>query len=297
MKLFLVKRFRGSELGSVFRVLSRNPLSLIGGTIVLVFYLIAIIVAAAGDRVLPYNPNEVNSANILASPSLAHPMGTDSLGRDMLSRVIASIPIDASLSLVVIAASLLIGIILGSIAGYFGGIIDEVIMRLTDIILAFPGIVLTLAIASALGASLINMAIALILVWWSPYVRIARGVTLSVKENQYIEAARASGLGSLTIIRRHIIPNILSPMLVYASLDIGYIILTASVLSYLGVGVQPPQAEWGRMVFEMQSYLFSQWWLPIFPGLAITITVLGFNLLGDALRDILDPRTRKIVGG
>jgi peptide/nickel transport system permease protein len=224
-------------------------------------------------------------------------MGTDSLGRDMLSRVIASIPIDASLSLVVIAASLLIGIILGSIAGYFGGIIDEVIMRLTDIILAFPGIVLTLAIASALGASLINMAIALILVWWSPYVRIARGVTLSVKENQYIEAARASGLGSLTIIRRHIIPNILSPMLVYASLDIGYIILTASVLSYLGVGVQPPQAEWGRMVFEMQSYLFSQWWLPIFPGLAITITVLGFNLLGDALRDILDPRTRKIVGG
>jgi peptide/nickel transport system permease protein len=190
-----------------------------------------------------------------------------------------------------------VGGLLGAISGFYGGKVDEIVMRVTDIFLAFPGLILALAIAAALGPSLLHVMEALLVVWWPTYARLSRAEALTVKENQYIEAARASGLRDIEIVFRHVLPNILPPLMIYATLDIGSVILNASVLSYIGLGAQPPQAEWGRMVFDGQSYLMTQWWLPIFPGVAIMVTVLGFNLLGDGLRDALDPRLRRIVRG
>lgn len=285
------------EVRLILRILSRNPLSLAGGIVVLIFFVTAIFIAIAGVKVLPYDPYAVNIAEALQPPSLRHPLGTDNLGRDILSRIIAGTVVDAQVSVVVVAFSLTTGGLLGAISGFYGGRSDEIVMRVTDVFLAFPGLILALAIAAALGPSLLHVMEALLVVWWPTYARLSRAEALSVKENQYIEAARASGLRDIAIVFRHVIPNIIAPLMIYATLDIGSVILNASVLSYIGLGAQPPQAEWGRMVFDGQSYLMTQWWLPIFPGVAIMVTVLGFNLLGDGLRDALDPRLRRIVRG
>lgn len=272
------------------RVLLRSPMSAFGTIVVVAFFVSALVISAAGPLILPYEPNRIDLSNTLASPSPAHLMGTDNFGRDILTRVLVSIPIDAAMSVFVVAISIGLGLFCGTLAGYLGGKTDELIMRTTDVFMAFPGIILALAIASALGPSVDHVAEALVAVWWPPYVRIARAETLAIRENLYVLAAQAAGQRTLTTIRRHIIPNILPPLVVYATLDIGGVILVASILSYLGLGAQPPLAEWGRMVFDSQDYLFSQWWLPIFPAIAILVTVLGFNLLGDGLRDILDPK-------
>ncbi|MEM2122180.1 MAG: ABC transporter permease [Candidatus Bathyarchaeia archaeon] len=285
------------EVRLILRILSRNPLSLAGSMIILIFFTTAIFVAVAGVGVLPYDPYAVNIVEALQPPSLSHLLGTDNLGRDILSRIIAGTVVDAQVSVVVVAFSLATGGLLGAISGFYGGKIDEIVMRITDVFLAFPGLILALAIAAALGPSLLHVMEALLVVWWPTYARLSRAEALSVKENQYIEAAKASGLREVAIVFRHVLPNILPPLMIYATLDIGSVILNASVLSYIGLGAQPPQAEWGRMVFDGQSYLMTQWWLPIFPGIAIMVTVLGFNLLGDGLRDALDPRLRRIVRG
>ena len=274
----------------LIRVLLRSPLSAFGIIVVIAFFASAVVIFIAGSLALPYDPTHIELSNTLAFPSLAHPMGTDDFGRDILSRVLVSIPIDAAMSVFVIAVSIALGLSCGTLAGYLGGKTDDLVMRTTDVFMAFPGIILALAIASALGPSVDHVAEALLAVWWPPYVRIARAETLAIRENIYVLAAQAAGQRTLTTIRRHIIPNILSPLVVYATLDIGGVILVASILSYLGLGAQPPTAEWGRMVFDSQDYLFSEWWLPIFPAIAILVTVLGFNLLGDGLRDILDPK-------
>ncbi|GBC75263.1 Glutathione transport system permease protein GsiD [archaeon HR06] len=178
-------------------------------------------------------------------------------------------------------------------AGYYGGKIDQLLMRITDVFLAFPPIVLAVTVAVALGPGISNLILALLIVWWPIYSRMARAGALSIKESFFVKAAKISGLNSLTIIRRHIIPNIISTLFIYATLDMGTVILYASVLSYLGLGAQPPQSEWGRMVFEGQSYLTIAWWVPLIPGLVIFFVALGFNLMGDALRDIIDPRYRR----
>ncbi|MBS7645334.1 ABC transporter permease [Candidatus Bathyarchaeota archaeon] len=285
------------EVRLILRILSRNPLSLAGSVIILAFFATALFIAVAGVEVLPYDPYAVNIAEALQPPSSKHLLGTDNLGRDILSRIIAGTVVDAQVSVVVVAFSLAVGGLLGAVAGFYGGKIDEIVMRVTDVFLAFPGLILALAIAAALGPSLLHVMEALLVVWWPTYARLSRAEALSVKENQYIEAAKASGLRDIEIVFRHVIPNILSPLMIYATLDIGSVILNASVLSYIGLGAQHPQAEWGRMVFDGQSYLMTQWWLPIFPGIAIMVTVLGFNLLGDGLRDALDPRLRRIVRG
>lgn len=285
------------EVRLILRILSRNPLSLAGSIIILVFFATAILIAIAGVGVLPYDPYAVNIAEALQSPSLRHLLGTDNLGRDIFSRIVAGTVVDAQVSVVVVAFSMAVGGLLGAISGFYGGKVDEIVMRVTDIFLAFPGLILALAIAAALGPSLLHVMEALLVVWWPTYARLSRAEALTVKENQYIEAARASGLRDIEIVFRHVLPNILPPLMIYATLDIGSVILNASVLSYIGLGAQPPQAEWGRMVFDGQSYLMTQWWLPIFPGVAIMVTVLGFNLLGDGLRDALDPRLRRIVRG
>lgn len=285
------------EVRLILRILSRNPLSLAGSIIILVFFATAILIAIAGVGVLPYDPYAVNIAEALQSPSLRHLLGTDNLGRDIFSRIVAGTVVDAQVSVVVVAFSMAVGGLLGAISGFYGGKVDEIVMRVTDIFLAFPGLILALAIAAALGPSLLHVMEALLVVWWPTYARLSRAEALTVKENQYIEAAKASGLRDIEIVFRHVLPNILPPLMIYATLDIGSVILNASVLSYIGLGAQPPQAEWGRMVFDGQSYLMTQWWLPIFPGVAIMVTVLGFNLLGDGLRDALDPRLRRIVRG
>jgi peptide/nickel transport system permease protein len=222
-------------------------------------------------------------------------LGTDELGRDYFSRIVLAAPLDLLIAVVVVASALLIGVVLGVVSGYYGGWIDEAIMRITDIFLSIPGLILALAFTAALGPGLLNIMTALVITWWPGYTRLIRGQTLSIRENLYVEAARAVGVPSGRIILRHVLPNSFAPVLVNSTLDMGAVILVASALSFLGLGVQPPEPEWGAMVSDGRFYIIAQgwWWLSAFPGLAILFASLGFNLAGDGLRDILDPRLRR----
>lgn len=222
-------------------------------------------------------------------------LGTDELGRDYFSRIVLAAPLDLLIAVVVVASALLIGVVLGVVSGYYGGWIDEAIMRITDIFLSIPGLILALAFTSALGPGLLNIMTALVITWWPGYTRLIRGQTLSIRENLYVEAARAVGVPSGRIVLRHVLPNSFAPVLVNSTLDMGAVILVASALSFLGLGVQPPDPEWGAMVSDGRFYIIAQgwWWLSAFPGLAILFASLGFNLAGDGLRDILDPRLRR----
>jgi len=285
--------FNRSELFLNMRILARDPLSVVGAVIALIFMVTTIAVLVLGPGITPYNYTAINLNLAFLPPSLQHPMGTDNLGRDILSRVVVATPIDAQIALFIVGGSILIGTIMGSVAGYVGGRVDEVLMRITDLFMAFPSLVLAVAVAVALGPGIDHVIEANLTAWWPVYTRLARAGAATLRESQFVESARVSGLSQLSIIRRHIIPNNISPMLVYATLDVGNAILYSSVLSYLGLGAQPPQAEWGRMVFDGQVYLAQYWWISIMPGLVIFFVALGFNLLGDAMRDTLDPRYRK----
>jgi len=273
--------------------LLRNKLSLAGGVIAGGYLVLATIVALLGERMLPYNPYAQNFAATLLPPSAVHLFGTDDLGRDIFSRVIAGAPIDAQIAFVVVLISLALGGTLGAFAGYFGGVVEDAVMRVTDVFLAFPALILAMAVAIAIGPGLINSMMALLVVWWPWYARIARGEALAIKNSQYMEAARAVGLKNIQIIARHVLPNILMPLLVYATLDISNVILTGSILSFIGLGAQPPQPEWGRMVFDGQDYLSGAWWMSVLPAFAIFIVVLAFSLFGDGLRDAFDPKLRR----
>ena len=273
--------------------LLRNKLSLAGGVIAGGYVVLATIVALLGERMLPYNPYAQNFAATLLPPSAVHLFGTDDLGRDIFSRVIAGAPIDAQIAFVVVLISLALGGTLGAFAGYFGGVVEDAVMRVTDVFLAFPALILAMAVAIAIGPGLINSMMALLVVWWPWYARIARGEALAIKNSQYMEAARAVGLKNIQIIARHVLPNILMPLLVYATLDISNVILTGSILSFIGIGAQPPQPEWGRMVFDGQDYLSGAWWMSVLPAFAIFIVVLAFSLFGDGLRDAFDPKLRR----
>ncbi len=275
------------------KILRKDPLSIVGGAIVVFFFVIVIAVTVLGTSITPYNPNRIVLGSASQPPSLQHLFGTDQLGRDILSRVIIAAPIDAEIATSVVVSSILIGVLIGSISGYFGGRVDEALMRITDLFLAVPTLVLAIAISVALGPGVTHVIEATIISWWPVYARLARAGALSIRMTQYVEAAQVAGLSHFSILRRHIVPNIVSSVITYATLDFGGAILYASVLSYLGLGAQPPQAEWGRMVFDGQSFLASGWWIPITPGLIILIVALGFNLLGDSIRDILDPRYRR----
>ncbi len=280
------------ELRYTFYLVRKSPLTLVG-LILLVFSLFFAITA---PYVAPY-PTDiefgVHLERRLEAPSLTHPFGTDDLGRDILSRVLYGFRISLTVGLVVVAIAATIGVFLGAMAGYAGGVVDEAIMRITDIFLSVPSLVLALAIAASLGPSLTNAMIAISLVWWPWYARLVRGQTLSLRELDFVEAARSIGVSTYKILLRHIIPNCIAPIIVQGSLDVGYAILTAASLGFLGVGAQPPAAEWGLMVSYGRLFFPSWWWVATFPGLAIFIGVLGFNLLGDGLRDILDPRLRR----
>ncbi len=281
------------ELAITLQVLRRDRLSIVGLIIALLFVGTAVGVTIFGDSLAPYRPNKIDLANSFVAPSLKHILGTDNLGRDVFSRVIVATPVDAEIAFVIVGISVLVGLLLGSVSGFFGGRVDEVLMRITDLFLAFPALVLAIAVAVALGPGVDHVIEANLIAWWPVYARLARAGALSLRESQYVEAALVAGLSRFSIIRKHVIPNNISPIMVYATLDLGTAILYASVLSYLGLGAQPPQAEWGRMVFEGQLYLSSAWWIPIMPGIVIFAIALGFNLLGDAMRDALDPTYRK----
>ncbi|MGB9021821.1 MAG: ABC transporter permease [Candidatus Bathyarchaeia archaeon] len=282
-----------NELKLTGRYLLKNKLSLAGGVIATAYIVLALVVTLTGDLLLPYDPYVQNYSEVLMPPSPAHLFGTDDLGRDIFTRVIAGAPFDAQIAFVVVLVSLAIGGSVGAFAGYLGGKVEEGMMRVTDVFLSFPALVLAMAVAIAIGPGLSNSMMALLVVWWPWYARIGRGEALSVKNSQYIEAAHAAGLTSFQTVVRHILPNILMPLLVYATLDVSNVILTGSVLSFIGLGAQPPQPEWGRMVFDGQDYLTSAWWMSVIPATAIFVVVLAFSLFGDGLRDAFDPKLRR----
>ncbi|NMC80062.1 MAG: ABC transporter permease [Chloroflexi bacterium] len=270
--------------------LSRNPLAVTG----LVIVALTLVVAIFANLITPYDPVVPDLDVKLRAPSLLHVFGTDDMGRDILSRVMAGARISLASALLIISLSGVFGMLVGLAAGYWGGWLDDVLMRLTDIFLAFPALVLAMVISATLGPSLQNALIAVATVWWPWYARLVRGQVLSVRNVEYIQAARSLGASPLRIIFRHILPNIMGPFIVQATLDVGNTILLTASLSFIGLGAQPPTAEWGAMVSVGRLYMLSYWWVPTFPGFAILFSVLGFNLLGDAVRDFADVRSRNL---
>jgi ABC-type dipeptide/oligopeptide/nickel transport system permease subunit len=241
-----------------------------------------------GARITPYNPIQLLVGPRLSPPSWKHLFGTDTLGRDLFSEVISAMPTDMGVSITVVAVAASAGLLIGSFAAYSGGMFDEALMRVTDVFFALPVLVLAIVIAVILGPGIRNMTIVLMIVWWPTYARLARGETLKVAQQSFIEAARMSGIGRLGIIFRHIYHNVIFILLIYATLDVGTIVLVYAGLSYLGLAVTPPHVDWGQMVDLYQDDLISAPWLPLFPSVMIVISVIGFSLLGDGLRDALD---------
>jgi peptide/nickel transport system permease protein len=280
------------ELVITWRIFRSSYITLIGAIIAVVFIVVALAVWLSNDAILPFNPYAISPTIILQPPTLHHLLGTDDLGRDLLTRILAAFPIDAEVAFSVVGSAIVLGLVIGGLAGFVGGLVEEVIMRITDIFLAFPGLVLALAIVASLGPSIPHTILALAPIWWPSYVRLARGETLTLKSQQFVEASTAAGQKNRFIILRHIIPNILPTLLVYATLDIGNVILVFSVLSFIGLGAQPPIPEWGLLSSQGEQYLRSAPWFPIAPALTILIVAIGFSLFGDGLRDALDPKVR-----
>ncbi len=276
---------------SIVQQLKKDKLAMIGA--IIIFFLAGIAILA--PYIAPYDAIELDLKNRLSPPDRNHLMGTDNLGRDVFSRIIYGTRISLSMATVVVMIVMLLGIAMGTIAGYCGGTIDGAIMRMVDVLLAFPNIILALVIAGILGPSLTNVMIALSAIWWVSYARIIRGSVLSVKEKEFVEAVRAMGCSDASIAVRHVLPNVLSPVIVLATLDMGHIILSIAALSFLGLGAQPPIPEWGTMLNEGRPFMETAPHLMIFPGLMIMVVVLAFNFLGDGLRDALDPRMKEVM--
>ncbi len=280
---------RYDELRRAYRLWRRSLLSIVGTVLVVLI----LAVAMFAPWIATYDPLAQDFAVRLQPPSRAHWFGTDQFGRDIFSRVVFGSRIALQIILIVSVISGGVGALVGWVAGYFGGRVDEILMRITDMFLAFPSLVLAMAFAAALGPSLPNMILAISLVTWTPYARLARGETLRTKAQDFVEAARAMGARDFRIIFRHVLPMTLSVLIVQLTLRMGTIVLTAAGLGFLGLGAQPPTPEWGAMVSDGRNYLVDQWWMSTLPGSAIAASVLGFNLLGDGIRDILDPRLRR----
>lgn len=267
----------------------QNRLAMIG-TILVAFFIVIAIFAPA---IAPYDPIEINISRSLLPPSSDHIFGTDQFGRDIFSRVVYGARIEVGIILLVTVISGTIGVAVGITAGYFGGIIDDVLMRITDVFLSFPNLILAMALSAMLGRGVFNAIIAISLVGWTVIARLARAEAMKIKSLPYIEAIKALGASNTRILLLHVLPMCMSPVLVQLSLRMGSIILTAAGLGFLGLGAQPPTPEWGAIVSDGRSYLVQQWWISTFPGLFIALVVLGFNLLGDGIRDIMDPRIRR----
>jgi peptide/nickel transport system permease protein len=284
-----IRSYRPSKWRTFYLKLRRNKLAMVGGYVILFYLLVAIF----APLLAPYDPYHIELVNKLKPPSAEHWMGTDDKGRDVLSRLIVGTRLSLSVGFVAVFIGAFFGIVLGLFAGYYGKWVDTIIMRVIDVLLAFPGILLALAIVSALGPSLINVMIAIGVFSIPMFARIVRGSTLSIKKLEYIDAIRSLGASDLRIIFVHIFPNILSPIIVQATLRLATAILSAAGLSFLGLGAQPPLPEWGAMLSNGRDFLFTVPYLALFPGLAISTLVIGFNVFGDGLRDALDPRMKQ----
>ncbi len=273
-------RFRGSTL------------SVVG----LAICLLLLVLAIAGPWLAPY-PEHITGGIATKSrfqpPSGKHWFGTNELGQDMLSLVLAGARISLLSGLAVVAIGAIVGTLVGAVAGYFGGWVDEILMRLTDLKLTLPGLILAMAVAAALGPGLGNMIIAISLSWWPGFARLVRGEVLAKKEELFVQAARALGASHARLLGRHILPNIMGPVIIKMSLDMGFAILTVAALGFVGIGVTPPTPEWGSLLAVARGYMPEYWWTAVFPGLAIFLAVFGFNLLGDGLRDVMDPKARR----
>lgn len=281
------------------RFFKGQPLNILGVSIIVLFTFLTIFGSMlANARGAEYDPEapRCGTSNScisqkLTGPSMKHWMGTDDLGRDIFSRVIAGAKYSLIIAIVILLIAVTVGSVIGAIAGFFGGMVDELLMRLTDMFLAFPALILAIAISASLGPSLRNAVIALSAVFWPWYARLVRAQVLSIKAREYVEAARSIGVSNQRVLLRHIMPNAVSVIIIQMTLDVGYAILSTASLSFIGLGAQPPLPEWGRMITDGRNFFRDSWWFISFPGLALTITVLGFNLVGDGMRDYLDPRS------
>ena len=280
-----------SRLRGTLRALVGNRLALFGlvvlGTLVLV--------GLFGPVLAPAHPTAVDIPNRLASPSLTHLFGTDHLGRDVFSRVLVGARVSLQVAAIAVGISLAAGVTLGLVSGFYGRFVDDVIMRAMDVLFAFPAILLAIAILGVLGPTMTNAMIAVGIVFTPIFARVTRGSVLSVREEVYVRAARSLGASDLRLLRVHILPNVMAPIIVQASVSLAFAILIEAALSFLGLGVQPPNPSWGRMLLDGREFMRQAWWVTFFPGLAIFLTVASFNFVGDALRDVLDPRQRSII--
>jgi peptide/nickel transport system permease protein len=277
------------EIVHALRLIVRNPLTASGLSILSLM----VIVAIFQTRIAPYDPLGLDLGNRLTAPSVAHLFGTDGFGRDIFSRIIYGTRISLTLATSVVFCGMFLGSFLGICAGYLGGWIDEVVMRVTDIFMAFPAILLAMVIVTALQPSLFNAGLTLVIIGWPEYARVMRGQTLSIMQNEFVTAAESLGASRWRIMRKHIFPNCIGPLIVQATLSMGVAVLSAAALGFLGLGAQEPTPEWGLMISKGRQFFLDAWWYPVFPGCAIALTVLAFNFLGDGLRDILDPRVRR----
>ena len=275
-------------LGEFGERLLKNKLAIAGLAIVVLLFAVAIL----APYISPYAPDEIDTTEVLSPPSAAHILGTDELGRDVLSRIYHGAGVSLSVGFVAVGISTIIGIILGALAGYYGGIVDKVIMRFVDIMLCFPSFFLILAVIAFIGPSIWNIMIVIGVTSWMGVSRLVRAEFLTLKERDFVVAAVSQGAGDWRIIFYHVLPNAMAPVLVSATLGVAAAVLVESGLSFLGIGVQPPDPSWGNMLTEGKDNIEIAWWLSVFPGLAILITVMGYNLLGEGVRDALDPRLK-----
>jgi peptide/nickel transport system permease protein len=282
------REIKTSQISEVWRRLKRNRAATVGGMIVVLFVIIALL----APFISPYPPNEGDLEKRLKPPTREHLLGTDALGRDLLSRVIYGARISLQIQVVAVMIALVVGTFLGMVGGYYGGKLDHLIMRLMDILLAFPGIFLAISIIAVLGTGLTNLMLAAGIYSVPQFARIVRGSVLTLKEKEFIEAARAVGENDFNILFRYLLPNSIAPIIIQTTLRMATVLLTASGLSFLGLGVQPPTPEWGAMLSNARAYLITAPHVATVPGLAIMLVVMGFNLFGDGLRDSLDPRLR-----
>ncbi len=272
----------------IFNRFKKNKMGIAGLIIVLTLILIALLAPV----ITPYDPIKVNFKESLSAPSVKHPLGTDLLGRDILSRILYGSRVSLEVGIIAVAISVLIGVTLGIISGFFGGWVDVIIMRLVDITYSFPFLLFAIAIMTILGPGMINVFIAIGIINWAWFARVTRGSVLAARQQEYVLAAIAMGASPLRIMFKHILPNVIAPVIVGTALNSGYAILAEAALSFLGIGVQPPYPSWGLMLSDARNYVTTAPWMTIYPGLAIALTVLGFILLGNGLRDAIDPRLK-----
>jgi peptide/nickel transport system permease protein len=275
--------------GDFTRRLAKNPLAMAGLVVVAVLFVVAIF----AGFIAPYPPDKIDTSNILAPPSWAHICGTDTLGRDVFSRMIHGSGVSLSVGFVAVGISTMIGVILGALSGYYGGWVDNVIQRFVEVMLCFPSFFLILAVIAFIGPSIWNIMIVIGVTSWMGVSRLVRAEFLSIRERDFVQAAIAQGASDFRIIFLHILPNALAPVLVAATLGVAAAVLVESSLSFLGIGVQPPHPSWGNILTEGKDNIEIAWWLSVYPGLAILITVMGYNMLGEGIRDSLDPRLRR----